>query len=188
MTDKENPPLVVGNDNKYPLSKEGEWNKQVFDFIENRDKIELFSLFYFLRKNNLPIKTSWVFYCLGKAKNKNCSRKAEILNSLLDGNYYSEFLPELYYWNHYRYSRAIPDSGTLVTYDFDSDDFIKECWEYVDDQMKNDEENRLYEASLEAYANAYEGYDPYAARYCGSCNESPCMCSDPERTSTTYGE
>ena len=24
-------------------------------------------------------------------------------------------------------------------------------------------------------------------RYCGACMEDPCMCSDPEQTSTTWG-
>jgi hypothetical protein len=33
----------------------------------------------------------------------------------------------------------------------------------------------------------YEDFSCEDNQYCGACMESPCMCSDPEKTSTTYG-
>jgi hypothetical protein len=192
--------------NKRPLHSEA---KKVVDFINNRSYFkesgayrDIESSFYklteFLKKENLSCIPQYYFYLAGKL------------------NFSDFYFPiEVYYWHTFKmkrikdiiekenYERLLkeeldsdrPHQSVIKNYEnklfmlrkASFDNFNKYAWEYIKDEQvteayidsMNSEQERLYNIGEE---NEYDN------NFCEACQNSPCICSDPERTSTIFDD
>ena len=167
------------------------FDQMVFSFI-NSDKCNSYDSFKtFLENNFLPLKESWVYYFLGKMKLFN----AESLNLIGTSEKYIvplRLLKEVKHWIEYEKNKEnelewiidyFKDMGKTPSEEEIEKMYIKEGYEGIYNSLfyKGEEYVKLEQI----YGND-DQYNSDDERYCESCGQSPCMCSDREKTSTTY--
>jgi hypothetical protein len=162
---------------------------KVFSFI-NSDECDTYDKFTkFLLGNALPLRERWVFYFFGKTKwlDSNAIGQMETQSFVEYGGFVSG---EIYYWQKYlsdesedkqRIESDLKENGISITPELINKTWIEAGWNYVDDQIN---------AGIEEENNRVEDYSynklTRESSYCGTCQESPCMCSDREKSSMTH--
>lgn len=168
-------------------------DQKVFKFI-NSDECQNFDdLHNFLGDNNLPWRTRWIYYFFGK---KNWIDDETINNMGEPGhdNYGPYLYDTIYWWERFladenkiknQIRDELKEEGKLVNSLEVQEIFIDRAWEYINnmsDAARQDENDRLLREDREFDNDNY--YNRNDEAYCAACSESPCACSDPERTST----
>jgi hypothetical protein len=158
-----------------------QWNKEVIDYIENERELTLGRFFSFLKKNNLPIKIEWVYYCLGKTTDNSNNERENFLLVLKGEMKIEDVFPEIYFFKQYILMELCNNQSNLVIKDFDSESFIKDCWDHVKWGKEYMAQEEAYDIILDCQARNYEdsGDGEYSS-YCSSCHQSPCICGDPD--------
>ena len=87
---------------------------------------------------------------------------------------------------------SLPMFKDLIEDIFDDDEFNIDLDDFDDEKEWKEwnmelDEMELDENDFDYYAPEEEKYTHEDGPYCGSCQQAPCMCSDPERTSMTLG-
>lgn len=164
-----------------------EWNKEVIEYIENKKDLSLRGFIYFLKRSNLPLKIEWLYYCLGKTANNSCDKRDFFLSALKGEVEMEKLFPEIHLWDDYLLMEICKNKGNLVIRDINSESFIKERWQYVDDWIDQIAQEKASDMILDCQARGYEesGGGEYSS-YCSSCNQSPCMCGDPDEHLNGY--
>lgn len=168
-------------------------NEIVFDYINTAKDLRITALFDFLRNQNYPVYPSWVFYFLGRH-----SKVDEFLLKKMKEtgfNTYDELIyGELYYWTRYLersfyefkkdYCDDFSENNTLEKIPNDEkiyEIYFSKGWDEVDGEIENQVNTQFHELSK----NDNVGEPKITTQEeCEACGEHPCMCSDPERTSS----
>lgn len=171
-------------------------DQKVFTFINSN-----FCNFYddlknFLYENKLPIESRWAFYFFGKKQSisENVISSMEITSLDSYGGYING---EIYYWNYYLNSDyhfkerefielKLINDGMEANEQNIQEEYIRKGYIFVEESIKNDKEceDNIW---LEEYSKNQVYFEPSNEfEVCGSCQETPCLCSDRERTSTIH--
>jgi hypothetical protein len=176
-------------------------DQKVFCFIENQNCYSFERLTAFLKFHNLPLKPSWYFYCAGKMKLFDDKGISNIPK--LKKKYNGHFISEIYYWDRYVQSKrsrvekikekAANESKSIRWFDQkfidiyeneSSIEFIEEAWNSVLSELEWEKKEEQYNDYMDSLAEiSFDDYDNDRF-FCDACQSSPCMCSDPEKTST----
>mgnify|MGYP000672243439 CR=1 FL=1 len=104
---------------------------------------------------------------------------------------------EIYYWDCYLNSSyhfkerefiqlKLIENGEEANEQNIQEEYIKQGYNFVEKSLKNDKECENYRW-LEEYSNNQVYIEPSNEfEVCSACQESPCLCSDRERTSTIH--
>ena len=172
-------------------------DQKVFRFINSESCNTYIDLSDFLKENNLPYRERWVFYFFGKTNLideksiKNMSSKDQLCyGGLIEGevlhwqNYFSqeyktkdEIREELFKSGQNEYWPTAEEVNKI---------FLERGFSYVENRIENDylsAEDQAGSEYDEMMRNAKYNSDDDTS-YCGACESSTCICSDPERTST----
>lgn len=169
---------------------------KVFSFIISEKCTHYYALINFLKENNLPVRARWVYYFFGKNNWLTELNIKEIASR--EFNSYGGYLEGLpYYWdaylgNSYEDKQSIENELKEKGEKFDKETinkiYYERGWEYAIDNVEYNE-NRILEAMADEHIEEmnykYYGQDDESS-YCEACQNSPCICSDRERTSTSH--
>ena len=61
---------------------------------------------------------------------------------------------------------------------------VKQCFAHLLSQLRQGKDSEIQINANDDNRDLYRTYDD--GPYCSSCQQTPCMCSDPEATSSTY--
>jgi hypothetical protein len=120
--------------------------------------------------------------------------EVKIINKLLD-NLYNIYINSVDKKKSKDYTKdnilisLFPDNKFIINNDDDHE--FEKMLEEIEEYDKFEEELRKKEESIEKYDDVRkkrkeEKWDSRGSSYCSSCQSSPCMCSDPERTSALW--
>jgi len=168
---------------------------KVFSFIIGESCTNYFSFINFLKENNLPVRARWIYYFFGKNNWLSKSNIKEIASR--EYNSYGGYLDGLaYYWGRYlensyedmkSIEKELQDKGEQFEKNIIYKIYYERGWEYAVDCVDYDE-NRILEAMADEHMAEmnyrYYGQDN-GSSYCEACQNSPCICSDREKTSTS---
>lgn len=171
-------------------------DQKVFTFINSNSCNFYEDLKNFLYENKLPIKSRWAFYFFGKKQSitENVISSMEIETFDSYGGYING---EIYYWDCYLNSSyhfkerefiqlKLIENGEEANEQNIQEEYIKQGYNFVEKSLKNDKECENYRW-LEEYSNNQVYIEPSNEfEVCSACQESPCLCSDRERTSTIH--
>ena len=178
-------------------------DQKVFCFIENQNCYSFERLTAFLKLHNLPLKQSWYFYCAGKMKLFDDKEISNIPK--LKKKYNGHLISDIYYWDSFVLNkrsriekikaRAVHESKSISWFDKkyidineseSSIEFIEEAWQSILSELEWEKKEEHYSDYMDSLAEiSFDDNDNDNDRsFCDACQSSPCMCSDPEKTST----
>ena len=141
----------------------------------------------FLILNALPLRERWAFYFFGKSRSLDNIAIGDM--EIQGPRYYGGFVyGEIYYWQKYLRDELetrqsiesdLRERGEPVTPEIVNHAWIERGWAFVADGINDGE---YCDDNIEADFN-FRSSSRNA--YCEACQESPCMCSDREKSSMT---
>jgi hypothetical protein len=148
-------------------------------------------LILFMRAQNFTLDVKYFFYYAGKLGLKYFHLPNSVLywnNIVLEDMKNAELLCEQESGRFNKIKEPTQDEvknhKTILNnlFDFSSEEYKTKVWEKVSHQnwLDYEEQKTHTRKSVEDY------YDDEDEDFCNACQNSPCICSDPERTSTTY--
>ncbi len=169
----------------------------VFSFINSKNCKTYSSLKDFLYKNNLPIRARWAFYYFGKFNWIDTKLISEMSCDCWD-SYGGYIFGEIYYWEEYlneehehkdNIKQEFMEEGKEATDEEIHKIYMKRGIDFVNDCEENDRDSEKYRYYQEYYeqmsSGSSYGYDG-GSSFCEACQQSPCMCSDREQSSTLH--
>lgn len=164
-----------------------EIDQEIFRFINSEYCSSYNVLLNYVRKRNLPLNERWVFYLLGKLNYIN-DQVIEGMSVKSYRTYGGVLFPEVKHWRRYlegefeERKRIQEGLNAGTPYDESvSYQYYAEGWEFVRDEMEYDVDRDTDEwIERDEYGLDLNEDD----EYCDACQNSPCMCSDQEKTST----
>lgn len=176
-------------ESKYKGLKAGQWNKIVYEYLLQEKAVSYGFFLLFLERNNLPPERDWILFCLGRWFGEGESIAKELIETLVSNENLDEEMPEIFFWDKYiSICTSKMRMDGIATPDLESEDFIKNGWDYIREEIKFYKEYESWGDGLARKADGWIDRSYEDQSFCSSCGESPCMCSDPEQTSTTYRE
>ncbi len=174
-----------------------EIDQQVFRFINSNNCCSYNDLKSFLISNKFPFNSRWIFYFLGKKNQLSENEIHFMMNSEVDcfGGY---IYGEVYFWEYYfdettekrQIVQEFKNQGLTIN-DINEEDLHKLYVEKGYNQMESFLESVRESAAFNLERKFWDVQDAIPIResdndYCEACQESPCMCSDREKTSSTH--
>jgi hypothetical protein len=155
--------------------KQKEIYEDVYKFLNSTRLKTPDDIFIFLRVKGYPLKLEWLFYGLAKIDYFQDRRNYAPENT---GTYKGHYFTETYYWEYLIKGERLKPISKRNKRRFDeySIEMNKRIWKDVTqlshESLFPEDDNFFYVSDDNSF--------------CDACQQSPCMCSDPERTSTTY--